>query len=55
MRLLALRAVLALIVLLAGCGQKGPLYHSDSPPPGAKAAKPPVAKPVPYPDQPENK
>lgn len=53
MRLLALGAVLAL--LAAGCGQKGPLYLSDSPPPGVKPAKPPAAKPVPYPDQPESK
>jgi predicted small lipoprotein YifL len=40
----------ALILLLAtGCGQKGPLYLRDAPPPGVKPAKPEAYKPVPYP------
>jgi predicted small lipoprotein YifL len=53
MRLLALAVVLTL--LAAGCGQKGPLYLSDSPPPGVKPLKPAAPKPVPYPEQPESK
>lgn len=36
---------------LAGCGQKGPLYLREDPPPGVKAQKPAVPKPVPYPDE----
>jgi predicted small lipoprotein YifL len=38
------------IALTAGCGQKGPLYLRDNPPPGVKPPKP-AAKPVPYPDE----
>jgi len=55
MRILGLGAVAALLasVFAAGCGQKGPLYLRDSPPPGVKAAKPPASKPVPYPEQKE--
>jgi predicted small lipoprotein YifL len=46
MRSLFFGAALSLAVL--GCGQKGPLYLRDNPPPGVK---PPVReyKPVPYP------
>ena len=47
MRLVAICAALAL--LAAGCGQKGPLYLRDNPPPGYKPLKPPP-KPVPYPE-----
>ena len=56
MRLIALRVVAALLAsgLVSGCGQKGPLYLSDNPPPGVKPAKPPAPKPVPYPAQPES-
>ena len=43
-------ACAALGLAAAGCGQKGPLYLRDSPPPGVKPAKPPAVKPVPYPD-----
>ena len=43
------------ITLLAGCGQKGPLYLRDNPPPGVKPAKPPAPKPVPYPETDETK
>jgi predicted small lipoprotein YifL len=39
----------ALIALVAGCGQKGPLYLRDSPPPGIRPEKPEPYKPVPYP------
>lgn len=47
MRFLLLGA--AILLAAAGCGQKGPLYLRDSPPPGIKPAKPPAEKPVPYP------
>lgn len=40
---------LAALILAAGCGQKGPLYLRDKPPPGVKPAKPEAYKPVPYP------
>jgi predicted small lipoprotein YifL len=45
----------ALVLAAAGCGQKGPLYLRDNPPPGVKPAKPPAVKPVPYPDEPDKK
>ena len=47
MRLLALAAALAL--LAAACGQRGPLYLRDNPPPGVKTEKRDTYKPVPYP------
>jgi predicted small lipoprotein YifL len=46
-RFLLLAAACALAA--AGCGQKGPLYLRDSPPPGVKPAKPKPYEPVPYP------
>jgi predicted small lipoprotein YifL len=57
MRLLALGAVAALLasLLTSGCGQKGPLYLGDNPPPGVKPAKPATPKPVPYPAERESK
>jgi len=36
-------------LVIAGCGQKGPLYLRDSPPPGVKPPKPAPYEPVPYP------
>lgn len=39
-----------LVVLAAGCGQKGPLYLSNNPPPGVKPPKD-TYKPVPYPKE----
>ena len=39
--------VLALAVAAGGCGQRGPLYLRDNPPPGVKPV--PDYKPVPYP------
>lgn len=51
MRFLLLLGVV--IALTAGCGQKGPLYLRDKPPPGVKPPKPAPVKPVPYPEQPE--
>jgi len=47
MRIVALIAVAAL--LAAGCGQRGPLYLRDTPPPGVKLPRPPAYEPVPYP------
>jgi predicted small lipoprotein YifL len=46
-------AILALsfLVLAAGCGQKGPLYLRDNPPPGVKPAQPEAYKPLPYPKE----
>jgi predicted small lipoprotein YifL len=44
---------LFLVVLLAAaCGQKGPLYLRDNPPPGVKPPKPEAYKPQPYPKDP---
>ncbi len=46
-------AFLVLLVLLvaAGCGQKGALYLRDKPPPGVKPPKPEPFKPLPYPKE----
>jgi len=49
MRLLLLAAALALTA--SACGQKGPLYLRDKPPPGVKPEKPEPYKPVPYPPE----
>ena len=46
-------ALAAVVVLVAACGQKGPLYLRDSPPPGVKPPKPKPYEPVPYPQQSE--
>jgi predicted small lipoprotein YifL len=40
---------LALIFAAAGCGQRGPLFLRESPPPGYKPPKVDTYKPVPYP------
>ena len=45
----AVAIFLAALILAAGCGQKGPLYLRDKPPPGVKPPKPEAYKPVPYP------
>jgi predicted small lipoprotein YifL len=43
-------ALLAAAVLLAaGCGQRGPLYLRDQPPPGMQPSKAEAYQPVPYP------
>ena len=47
MRLLLVVAGIALAA--AACGQKGPLYLRDKPPPGVKPEKTESYKPVPYP------
>ena len=47
-----MRPVFLLLSLLLGvsaCGQKGPLYFRDNPPPGVKPPKVDPYKPVPYP------
>lgn len=49
MRLLLIIAALALAA--AACGQRGPLYLRDKPPPGVKPEKRDPYKPVPYPRQ----
>ena len=45
---------LAALILAAGCGQKGPLYLRDKPPPGVKPPKPEAYKPLPYPSEAED-
>jgi len=47
---LAIFAVL-LVLIAAGCGQKGALYLRDNPPPGVKAPRPEPYKPLPYPKE----
>ena len=43
-------ALLAAVCLIAtACGQRGPLYLRDNPPPGVKTEKRDIYKPVPYP------
>ena len=44
-----LLVVAALALPATGCGQKGPLYLRDSPPPGVEPLKPKPVEPVPYP------
>ena len=44
----------AVLLLAAGCGQKGPLYLRDKPPPGVKAHKPETYRPAPYPAEPDD-
>jgi predicted small lipoprotein YifL len=46
-----LLVVAACALLAAGCGQKGPLYLRDKPPPGVKPPKPKPYEPVPYPPE----
>lgn len=47
MRSIALLA--AVVLLAAGCGQRGPLYLRDQPPPGMRPSKAGAYQPVPYP------
>ena len=42
-------ACIAATTALSGCGQKGPLYLRENPPPGVKPVNPDEYKPVPYP------
>jgi predicted small lipoprotein YifL len=41
--------VISFLLLATGCGQRGPLYLRDNPPPGMKAPRPEAYKPLPYP------
>jgi len=43
--------VVLLLLLAAGCGQKGPLYLRDNPPSGVKPPRPEAYKPLPYPKE----
>jgi predicted small lipoprotein YifL len=43
--------VVLLLLVAAGCGQKGPLYLRDNPPSGVKPPKPEAYKPLPYPKE----
>ena len=45
-------SLLLVVLLAAACGQKGPLYLRDNPPPGVKPPKPESYKPQPYPKEP---
>jgi predicted small lipoprotein YifL len=47
MRSLAL--VAAAVLLVAACGQRGPLYLRDRPPPGVTPPPTDIYQPVPYP------
>ena len=52
--LLAVTRLLLIVAALAAataCGQRGPLYLRDNPPPGVKQEKRDTYKPVPYPPQ----
>ena len=43
--------VLLVLLLAAGCGQRGGLYLRDNPPPGVKPPRPEAYKPLPYPKE----
>ena len=43
--------IVLLVLLAAGCGQKGPLYLRDNPPAGIKAPRPEPYRPLPYPKE----
>ena len=47
----SLPIIVALALTAAACGQRGPLYLRDNPPPGVKPEKRDTYKPVPYPPQ----
>ena len=51
-RAMRFASLLLVLVAVAGCGQRGPLYLRDAPPPGLKPAKPEAYTPVPYPREP---
>jgi predicted small lipoprotein YifL len=44
-------ALVAAVLLAASCGQRGPLYLRDKPPPGVKPPKAKAQQPLPYPAQ----
>ena len=43
-------AAVVVSVACVGCGQQGPLYLRDNPPPGVKPPKAKPYEPVPYPE-----
>ncbi|MEX2240214.1 MAG: lipoprotein [Burkholderiales bacterium] len=45
----SLAIVAAALLLAAACGQRGPLYLRDQPPPGVTLPKAESYQPVPYP------
>lgn len=45
--------IVCITLLAAGCGQRGPLYLRDQPPPGVTVPKADPYQPVPYPADPE--
>lgn len=45
----AIALIASALLLAAGCGQRGPLYLRDNPPPGVKVRKTDSYQPVPYP------
>jgi len=45
----SLAFVAAVVLLVAACGQRGPLYLRDQPPPGVIPPKAEPYQPVPYP------
>ncbi|MEX0637263.1 MAG: lipoprotein [Burkholderiales bacterium] len=45
----SLAFVAAVVLLAAACGQRGPLYLRDQPPPGVTPPKAEPHQPVPYP------
>lgn len=44
-----LAIAVAAVLLVAACGQRGPLYLRDQPPPGVKPPKAEAYQPTPYP------
>jgi predicted small lipoprotein YifL len=46
-------ALMLALTLVSACGQRGPLYFRDSPPPGIKPERPASVKPTPYPVDPD--
>jgi len=44
-----LAIAVAAVLLVAACGQRGPLYLRDQPPPGVKPPKTEAYQPAPYP------
>ncbi|MDH4188888.1 MAG: lipoprotein [Betaproteobacteria bacterium] len=43
--------VLTIVMMVAACGQKGPLYLRDQPPAGVKPQKKDSYQPKPYPEE----
>jgi len=41
--------IVCITLLAAGCGQRGPLYLRDQPPPGVTVRKVDTYEPIPYP------